>query len=133
MKAIVYNKLIVDLTLIENVFHRTENILGTGENAGYQHFLLFTECFLLIQKGFSVFKLHLFCSPQMLSIWTSLKICHLVESRFVWANGGAARIGKAIPVCSIGCLPILETLPSLPLDIWQIQQRFRNKMAEAGN
>ena len=26
-----------------------ENIVGKGENAGYQHFLLFTQCF---QKGF---------------------------------------------------------------------------------
>ena len=39
-------------------------------------------------------------------------------SRFVWAYGRAARIGRAILVCSIGCLPILEALPSLPLDIW---------------
>ena len=25
-----------------------ENIVGKGENAGYQHFLLFPQCFLLI-------------------------------------------------------------------------------------
>ena len=24
---------------------RTENIVGKGENAGYQHFLLFPQCF----------------------------------------------------------------------------------------
>ena len=28
---------------------REENIVGKGENAGYQHFLLFPQCF---QKGF---------------------------------------------------------------------------------
>ena len=32
------------------VFHRTENIVGKEENAGYQHFPLFPQCF---QKAFS--------------------------------------------------------------------------------
>ena len=27
------------------VFERVENIVGKGENAGYQHFLLFPQCF----------------------------------------------------------------------------------------
>ena len=27
------------------VFKRIENIVGNGENAGYQHFLLFPQCF----------------------------------------------------------------------------------------
>ena len=31
-----------------------ENIVGKGENAGYQYFLLFPQCFLLIQKQISV-------------------------------------------------------------------------------
>ena len=26
-------------------FNRVENIMGKGENAGYQHFLLFAQCF----------------------------------------------------------------------------------------
>ena len=26
-------------------FDRVENIVGKGENAGYQHFLLFPQCF----------------------------------------------------------------------------------------
>ena len=29
----------------ELVFGRVENIMGNGENAGYQHFLLFPQCF----------------------------------------------------------------------------------------
>ena len=45
------------------------------------------------------------------------KLIRLTHSRFVWANGRAARIGRAIPVCSIGRLLILEALPSRPLDI----------------
>ena len=32
------------------VFHSAENIVGKGENAGYQHFLPFPKCF---QKAFS--------------------------------------------------------------------------------
>ena len=28
------------------VFECIENIVGKGENAGYQHFLLFQQCFL---------------------------------------------------------------------------------------
>ena len=28
----------------EHFFHRIENIVGKGENAGYQHFLLFPKC-----------------------------------------------------------------------------------------
>ena len=32
-------------------FGRVENIVGKGENAGYQHFLLFPQCF---QKASSI-------------------------------------------------------------------------------
>ena len=31
--------------MIISVFDRIENIVGKGENAGYQHFLLFLQCF----------------------------------------------------------------------------------------
>ena len=31
--------------MIISVFDRVENIVGKGENAGYQHFLLFQRCF----------------------------------------------------------------------------------------
>ena len=30
--------------MIISVFDRVENIVGKGENAGYQHFLLFPQC-----------------------------------------------------------------------------------------
>ena len=42
------------------------NILGKGENAGNQHFLLFPQCFQPIPKRISAFNLHLFCCLQML-------------------------------------------------------------------
>ena len=31
--------------MIISVFDRVENIVGKEENAGYQHFLLFPQCF----------------------------------------------------------------------------------------
>ena len=30
---------------LKSGFARVENIAGKGENAGYQHFLLFSQCF----------------------------------------------------------------------------------------
>ena len=32
--------------MIISVFDSVENIVGKGENAGYQHFLLFPQCFV---------------------------------------------------------------------------------------
>ena len=32
-----------------------ENIMGKGENAGYQHFLLFSQCFLPFPTQISIF------------------------------------------------------------------------------
>ena len=91
-----------------------------GEIACYKQFLLFSQCFSTA--------IYLYCVKMRHCVvvdWRKISL-----SRFVWANGRAARIGRAIPVCSIGRLPIFEALPSLPLDIWQSRQRFRNKMAE---
>ena len=58
-----------------------ENIVGKGENAGNQHFLLFPQCFLPIQRRKSSLELHLFCRLQMLSIWTVLEFCPLVDEK----------------------------------------------------
>ena len=49
LKAIADDKINVAKMMI-NVFDRAENIVGKGENACYQHFLLFPQCF---QKAFS--------------------------------------------------------------------------------
>ena len=57
-----------------------ENIVGKGENAGNQHLLLFPECFQArLPKEIFISMLFLFCHLQKLSIWTSLKFCHLHE------------------------------------------------------
>ena len=44
LKASADNKLNVNEKL-KFVLGRVENIVGKGENAGYQHFLLFQQCF----------------------------------------------------------------------------------------
>ena len=48
-KTFVYDKLNVTQN-IKVVFHSIENMVGKEENAGYQHFLLFPQCF---QEAFS--------------------------------------------------------------------------------
>ena len=45
-----------------------ENIVGKGENAGNQHYLLFPQCFLSFLKQASDFEEHSICFLQMLSI-----------------------------------------------------------------
>ena len=42
-----------------------ENIVGKGENAGNQHFLLFPQCFLPFLLQILVFESHLFCRLQI--------------------------------------------------------------------
>ena len=41
-----------------NIKKPFENIVGKGENAGNQHFLLFPQCFLYNQREKSAFELH---------------------------------------------------------------------------
>ena len=48
LKAFAGNK-IKALKKMNFVFDRVENVKGNGENAGYQHFFLFPQCF---QKAF---------------------------------------------------------------------------------
>ena len=44
LKAFAVDKLNVFEMMI-SLFDRVENTVGKGENAGYQHFLLFPQCF----------------------------------------------------------------------------------------
>ena len=44
LKAFADDK-INEAQMMISVFDRVENIAGKGENAGYQHFLLFPQCF----------------------------------------------------------------------------------------
>ena len=56
---------------IKVVFHKIENIVGKEENAGYQHFLLFPQCF---QKAFfsssvsKVIKCHKGLNPEKTTV-----------------------------------------------------------------
>ena len=44
LKTFADDKLDIAKTMI-SVYDRVENIVGKGENASYQHFLLFPQCF----------------------------------------------------------------------------------------
>ena len=57
-----------------------EHIMGKGENAGNQYFLLFPQCFLPYQRLKLSFKVLLFCCLCIFSIWTGLRFCHLVKT-----------------------------------------------------
>ena len=57
-----------------------ENIVGKEENAGNQHFCLFSQYFLLFPTRISIFEGLSFCRLQMLRIWNCLKFYRLVES-----------------------------------------------------
>ena len=57
-----------------------ENIVGKGENAGNQHFLLFPQYFLPFPKQISILDSLFNCGLQMLLIWIGLKFCRLVKS-----------------------------------------------------
>ena len=50
-----------------------ENIVGKGENAGNQHFLLFPQCFLAHQSPKSSVWLNSYCRLQLHPILISLK------------------------------------------------------------
>ena len=43
-----------------------ENIVGKGENARTQHFLLFQQCYLFFPSQISEFESQLFCRLQVL-------------------------------------------------------------------
>ena len=57
-----------------------EIIVGKGENAVNQHFLLLPQCFLPYQEQILTFWSHLCCPRQMLLIWMGMKFCCLVKS-----------------------------------------------------
>ena len=42
-----------------------ENVVGKGENAGNQHFLLYPQCFLPFYKDISMFVSYIFCCLLM--------------------------------------------------------------------
>ena len=71
LKAFADDKLNVARMLI-SLLHRMENTVGKGENAGYQHFLLFPLCF---PKPSSLGSLKLLYTNSV-SLEES-KICHL--------------------------------------------------------
>ena len=69
LKAFADDKLNIAKTMIF-LYDRAESTVGKGENAGYQHFLLFPLCFLLYHSEFLLFPL---CFPKPSSLG-SLKV-----------------------------------------------------------
>ena len=55
-----------------------ENTVGKGEIARNEQFLLFPQFFLPVWRTFCYFLQIQNCRLQTVSIWTSLKFCHLV-------------------------------------------------------
>ena len=72
------------MTLERNHF---ENIVGKGENAGNQHFLLFPQCFLYLPRQISILWSHLFCRLQMCLMWTDVKLSFGKELKTAWLSG----------------------------------------------
>ena len=65
--------------LIKEAF---ENIMEKGGNAANHNFFSFShDVFLPFPKQILIFQSHLFFRLQVLSIWTSLKICRMVKSK----------------------------------------------------
>ena len=64
-------------TLMEKAFG---NIVGKGENAGNQHFLLFLQCFMSYPKRAYFFpEAHSICCLRMVSTLTCLEFCRGVK------------------------------------------------------
>ena len=66
LKAFTGEKLNINIMMI-SVFDRVDNIVGKGENAGTQHFLLFQKCFLPYQRRYFSYGSQLKCRLEMLS------------------------------------------------------------------
>ena len=62
----------------------SENMVGKGENAGFQNIFLFSKYFLFCPEQISIFEscLSHLLQNLMLSIWTDLKFCCLVQGLF---------------------------------------------------
>ena len=56
-----------------------ENIAGKGENAGNQHFLLFSQCFLHFPRSNFIFIISFILLSTNVWIWFSKKNCRLVK------------------------------------------------------
>ena len=107
------------MTLYKEPF---ENIVGKGENAGNQHYLLFPQCFLPFPKHISIFYLTLGCRLQMLSIWTGLKFCGFVKSSF------SQTIAHALVIPEIlSCLISVQCFNTFRAKAWEEVDRTFNQ------
>ena len=88
--------------ILKVVDDRVENILGQGENHGYQHFLLFPQCFQKVFFSLRVIKTRLLCCIEL--------------SMIEWKNivGNGENVGHQhfirFPRCFRKCFPCLRVI-----------------------
>ena len=79
-----------------------ENIVRKREIARYKQFLLFSQCFLPCMALYFHFKCTLKCCLQVVSIWTSLKICHLLLGWLVGCIGVGSHFNSYSHIMAVG-------------------------------
>ena len=93
------------------VFDRVENIVGKGENAGYQHFLLFPQCF---QEAFysGVLKVGI--------VWERVKLLHFLRKFQFKTRSRCIRDIDAPVTCSFEVSTQLQPLSNTALRVrWE--------------
>ena len=77
----------INVIYVKNlVLGRAENIVGKGENAGYQHFLLFPQCFQKASLSGSLRVRIVRERVKLIFLDSALQELHLVLAPNVWAN-----------------------------------------------
>ena len=79
LKALEEDKL-KEAEILKFVLEKVDNIVGKGQNASNLHFIGFPQCFLPYEREILSLGPHFNCCLQMLSIWTSLRFCHVIKS-----------------------------------------------------
>ena len=81
-----------------------ENIVGKGENAGIQHFLLFSKCFLSYRRHITTFEQELNCGLQTLWIWKFLKFCHVAKGLIIILLNKLLKITQINFIDCVNCI-----------------------------
>ena len=85
LKAFADDKIKV-LEMMMFLFNRVENIVGKGENAGYQHFFLFPQCFqraLYLGSFSGLYGMEFRSTPSKGHLLLKLLTSHLCEGEWI--------------------------------------------------
>ena len=121
LKAFADDKLNAAVMMI-SVFDRVENTVGKGEHAGYQHFLLFPQCF---PKTFPYRRLHKSLQPTILilmkmaesypnqqkTLWKKEKLLNM--SNFSFFHCVFKRLDKIVDLSKLKGLPDIKLIQKL--------------------